>query len=145
MEQPFWIFTFLKCTGLPDFSCHIPPSENLGSSYPLWSNLLDTPVPTQTHTHLWSGNRFLPLEGQTWFQCRWILTPAFHHDILKSSVGLVAYSVQLMVLSPPLSHLHISQQAQSTVPSQADISIKHPSDRALQNNALNPRDRHITH
>lgn len=41
MEQQFWKFTCWKCTGLPDFSCHIPPSDNLGSSYSLWSGLSD--------------------------------------------------------------------------------------------------------
>ena len=79
-----------------------------------------------------------------WFQYQWMLTPDFHHDNLKSSVGLVAYSVQLMGVSTPLSHLHISQQAQSTVHSQTDISIKHPSHTAPQNNAFNPRDTHYT-
>lgn len=48
-----------------------------------------------------------------WFQYGGMLTPAFHHDILRPSMGHMAYSVQLMVVSPPLFHLHISHQAQS--------------------------------
>ena len=42
-----------------------------------------------------------------WFQYQWMLTPAFHHDILKPSMGHMAYSVQMMVVSPPLFHLLI--------------------------------------
>ena len=80
-----------------------------------------------------------------WFQYWGMLTSAFHHDILRPSMGHMAYSVQLMVVSPPLFHLHISHQAQSIVHSQTDISVKHPSDTAPQNNAVNPRDTHVTH
>ncbi|XP_059975099.1 cytochrome P450 4A11-like [Mesoplodon densirostris] len=41
-----------------------------------------------------SGNGLLVLEGHTWFQHRQMLTPAFHYDILKPYVGLMADSVQ---------------------------------------------------
>uniref|UniRef100_A0A8D1HRB0 Uncharacterized protein n=1 Tax=Sus scrofa TaxID=9823 RepID=A0A8D1HRB0_PIG len=39
----------------------------------------------------------LLLNGQTWFQRRRMLTPAFHYDILKPYVGLMAKSVQVML------------------------------------------------
>ncbi|XP_049550203.1 cytochrome P450 4A11-like [Orcinus orca] len=43
------------------------------------------------------GNGLLLLEGQTWFQHRRMLTPAFHYDILKPYVGLMADSVRVML------------------------------------------------
>ena len=145
MEQPFWKFTFLHCTGLPDFPCHIPPSDNLGSSYAVPSHPSDlSPWPPHT-PNCGPENGSLLLEGHMWFQYRGILTPVFHHNILKPSMGHMAYSVQMMVVSLPLFHLHISHQAQSTVHSQTNISVKHPSDTAPQINALSPRDTHITH
>lgn len=52
------------------------------------------------------GNGLLLLEEHVWFQHRRMLTPAFHYDILKPYVGLMADSVQVMLVSPPLSHLH---------------------------------------
>ncbi|XP_029069413.1 cytochrome P450 4A11-like isoform X2 [Monodon monoceros] len=45
----------------------------------------------------WIGNGLLVLEGQTWFQHRRMLTPAFHYDILKPYVGLMADSVRVML------------------------------------------------
>ncbi|XP_023975558.1 taurochenodeoxycholic 6 alpha-hydroxylase-like isoform X1 [Physeter macrocephalus] len=45
----------------------------------------------------WIGNGLLVLEGQTWFQHRRMLTPAFHYDILKPYMGLMAESVQVML------------------------------------------------
>ncbi|XP_040087881.1 cytochrome P450 4A11-like [Oryx dammah] len=45
----------------------------------------------------WIGTGLLLLEGQTWFQHRRMLTPAFHYDILKPCVGLMADSVQVML------------------------------------------------
>ncbi|XP_059939189.1 taurochenodeoxycholic 6 alpha-hydroxylase-like [Mesoplodon densirostris] len=45
----------------------------------------------------WIGNGLLLLEGQTWFQHRRMLTPAFHYDILKPYVGLMADSVRVML------------------------------------------------
>uniref|UniRef100_A0A8D1HPI3 Uncharacterized protein n=1 Tax=Sus scrofa TaxID=9823 RepID=A0A8D1HPI3_PIG len=44
-----------------------------------------------------SGCGLLLLNGQTWFQRRRMLTPAFHYDILKPYVGLMAKSVQVML------------------------------------------------
>uniref|UniRef100_A0A8C9BU61 Uncharacterized protein n=1 Tax=Phocoena sinus TaxID=42100 RepID=A0A8C9BU61_PHOSS len=60
----------------------------------------------------WIGNGLLVLEGQTWFQHRRMLTPAFHYDILKPYVGLMADSVRVMLdkweeLISPDSHLEI--------------------------------------
>ncbi|XP_033722978.1 taurochenodeoxycholic 6 alpha-hydroxylase-like isoform X1 [Tursiops truncatus] len=45
----------------------------------------------------WIGKGLLLLEGQTWFQHRRMLTPAFHYDILKPYVGLMADSVRVML------------------------------------------------
>ncbi|XP_059545662.1 cytochrome P450 4A11-like [Myotis daubentonii] len=45
----------------------------------------------------WIGYGLLLLNGQTWFQHRRMLTPAFHYDILKPYVGLMADSVQVML------------------------------------------------
>ncbi|XP_036698311.1 taurochenodeoxycholic 6 alpha-hydroxylase-like [Balaenoptera musculus] len=45
----------------------------------------------------WIGNGLLLLERQTWFQHRRMLTPAFHYDILKPYVGLMADSVRVML------------------------------------------------
>uniref|UniRef100_A0A4X1TCK1 Uncharacterized protein n=1 Tax=Sus scrofa TaxID=9823 RepID=A0A4X1TCK1_PIG len=44
-----------------------------------------------------SGCGLLLLNGQMWFQRRRMLTPAFHYDILKPYVGLMAKSVQVML------------------------------------------------
>ncbi|XP_057600283.1 taurochenodeoxycholic 6 alpha-hydroxylase-like isoform X2 [Hippopotamus amphibius kiboko] len=45
----------------------------------------------------WIGNGLLMLEGQRWFQHRRMLTPAFHYDILKPYVRLMADSVRVML------------------------------------------------
>ncbi|XP_045704469.1 cytochrome P450 4A11-like, partial [Phyllostomus hastatus] len=45
----------------------------------------------------WIGYGLLLLNGQTWFQHRRMLTPAFHYDILKSYVGIMANSVRVML------------------------------------------------
>ncbi|XP_065769695.1 cytochrome P450 4A25-like isoform X3 [Muntiacus reevesi] len=45
----------------------------------------------------WIGTGLLLLEGQTWFQHRRMLTPAFHYDILRPYVGLMADSVRVML------------------------------------------------
>uniref|UniRef100_A0A8C4LRG1 Uncharacterized protein n=1 Tax=Equus asinus TaxID=9793 RepID=A0A8C4LRG1_EQUAS len=44
-----------------------------------------------------SGYGLLLLNGQTWFQHRRMLTPAFHYNILKPYVGLMAESVRVML------------------------------------------------
>uniref|UniRef100_A0A3Q2LKS2 Cytochrome P450 4A11-like n=1 Tax=Equus caballus TaxID=9796 RepID=A0A3Q2LKS2_HORSE len=43
------------------------------------------------------GYGLLLLNGQTWFQHRRMLTPAFHYNILKPYVGLMAESVRVML------------------------------------------------
>ncbi|KAG8525078.1 Cytochrome P450 4A11, partial [Galemys pyrenaicus] len=48
---------------------------------------------------LGAGYGLLLLNGQPWFQHRRMLTPAFHYDILKPYVGLVADSVRVMLVS----------------------------------------------
>ena len=48
------------------------------------------------------GNGSLLLKGQMWFQYQWMLTPAFHYDILKPYVGIMADSVRVMLVSPSL-------------------------------------------
>ncbi|KAF3813225.1 hypothetical protein GH733_018825, partial [Mirounga leonina] len=45
----------------------------------------------------WIGYGLLMLNGQAWFQHRRMLTPAFHYDILKPYVGLMADSVRVML------------------------------------------------
>uniref|UniRef100_A0A8C4LQY7 Uncharacterized protein n=1 Tax=Equus asinus TaxID=9793 RepID=A0A8C4LQY7_EQUAS len=45
----------------------------------------------------WIGYGLLLLNGQTWFQHRRMLTPAFHYNILKPYVGLMAESVRVML------------------------------------------------
>ncbi|XP_062960404.1 cytochrome P450 4A11 isoform X1 [Cynocephalus volans] len=45
----------------------------------------------------WIGQGLLLLHGETWFQHRRMLTPAFHYDILKPYVGLMANSVRVML------------------------------------------------
>lgn len=58
----------------------------------------------------------LLLNGQTWFQHRRMLTPAFHYDILKPYVGLMADSVQVMLVSSNPAHLHSHPQHNSQSP-----------------------------
>ncbi|XP_077005871.1 cytochrome P450 4A11 [Tamandua tetradactyla] len=45
----------------------------------------------------WIGYGLLLLNGQKWFQHRRLLTPAFHSDILKPYVGLMADSVRVLL------------------------------------------------
>ncbi|KAM6173608.1 cytochrome P450 4A6-like isoform 1-T1 [Erethizon dorsatum] len=45
----------------------------------------------------WIGYGLLLLNGQTWFQHRRMLTPAFHYDILKPYVEITANSVRVML------------------------------------------------
>ncbi|XP_072505433.1 cytochrome P450 4A25-like isoform X2 [Notamacropus eugenii] len=45
----------------------------------------------------WIGEGLLVLNGPVWFQHRRLLTPAFHYDILKPYVALMADSVQVML------------------------------------------------
>ncbi|NP_113793.2 cytochrome P450 4A12 [Rattus norvegicus] len=45
----------------------------------------------------WIGYGLLLLNGQTWFQHRRMLTPAFHYDTLKPYVGIMADSVRIML------------------------------------------------
>ncbi|GAB1288761.1 Cytochrome P450 4A14 [Apodemus speciosus] len=45
----------------------------------------------------WIGNGLLLLNGKKWFQHRRMLTPAFHYDILKPYVKIMADSVNIML------------------------------------------------
>ncbi|KAB0337790.1 hypothetical protein FD754_024988, partial [Muntiacus muntjak] len=77
-----------------------------------------------TNLKPWIGKGLLLLEGQTWFQHRRMLTPAFHYDILKPYVGLMADSVRVMLdewekLVSQDSHLeifgHVSSMTLDTI------------------------------
>uniref|UniRef100_A0A8D1QQU1 Uncharacterized protein n=1 Tax=Sus scrofa TaxID=9823 RepID=A0A8D1QQU1_PIG len=58
----------------------------------------ETPIHMGENPPSWvHGNGLLLLDGQAWFQHRRMLTPAFHHDILKPYVRLMADSVQVML------------------------------------------------
>ncbi|XP_055258182.1 cytochrome P450 4A24-like [Moschus berezovskii] len=76
------------------------------------------------HLKAWIGTGLLLLEGQTWFQHRRMLTLAFHYDILKPYVGIMADSVRAMLdkweeLVSQDSHLeifgHISSMTLDTI------------------------------
>ncbi|XP_055258186.1 taurochenodeoxycholic 6 alpha-hydroxylase-like [Moschus berezovskii] len=76
------------------------------------------------HLKPWIGSGLLLLEGQTWFQHRRMLTPAFHYDILKPYVGIMADSVRAMLdkweeLASQDSHLeifgHVSSMTLDTI------------------------------
>ncbi|XP_035108567.1 cytochrome P450 4A11-like [Callithrix jacchus] len=61
----------------------------------------------------WIGYGLLLLNGQTWFQHQWMLTPAFHYDILKPYVVLMVNSMRVMLMSPCLSPLHTQTSGRS--------------------------------
>lgn len=62
-----------------------------------------------------------------------MLTPAFHYDILKPDVGLLADFVQVMLASLSLSHLYApTQSTTKKVYWQTCVSFTHPSDTAMQ-------------
>uniref|UniRef100_A0A8C4M4J8 Uncharacterized protein n=1 Tax=Equus asinus asinus TaxID=83772 RepID=A0A8C4M4J8_EQUAS len=77
----------------------------------------------------WIGYGLLLLNGQTWFQHGRMLTPAFHYNILKPYVGLMADSVQVMLVSQSLSPSQAHTQHNSQSPLQTQVSLR-PSDQA---------------
>ncbi|KAM4805286.1 cytochrome P450 4A11-like isoform X1 [Urocitellus parryii] len=62
----------------------------LGRSDPKTHNIYRIVAP-------WIGYGLLLLNGETWFQHRRMLTPAFHYDILKLYVRIMADSVRVML------------------------------------------------
>ncbi|NP_001424386.1 cytochrome P450 4A22 isoform 3 [Homo sapiens] len=88
------------------------------------------------------GYGLLLLNGQTWFQHRRMLTPAFHNDILKPYVGLMADSVRVMLDkweellgqdSPLEVFQHVSLMTLDTIMKsafshQGSIQVDRPSD-----------------
>ncbi|KAM8935317.1 cytochrome P450 4A11-like isoform 2-T2 [Lycaon pictus] len=89
----------------------------------------------------WIGYGLLLLNGETWFQHRRMLTPAFHYDILKPYVRLMADSVQVMLdkweeLLSQNSHLeifdHVSLMTLDTIMKCAfSYQGNHQADRSL--------------
>ncbi|XP_013844289.1 cytochrome P450 4A6 isoform X2 [Sus scrofa] len=104
------------------------------------------PKLTDVHKFLspWIGYGLLLSDGQTWFQHRRMLTPAFHYDILKPYVNLMADSVKVMLdkweqLVTQDSHLeifgHVSLMTLDTVMKcafsyQGSVQTDRPSDPA---------------
>ncbi|XP_062960406.1 cytochrome P450 4A11 isoform X3 [Cynocephalus volans] len=92
----------------------------------------------------WIGQGLLLLHGETWFQHRRMLTPAFHYDILKPYVGLMANSVRVMLDkleeligqdSPVEIFQHVSLMTLDTIMKcafshQGSIQLDRPSDQA---------------
>uniref|UniRef100_A0A8D2EBI6 Cytochrome P450 family 4 subfamily A member 11 n=1 Tax=Theropithecus gelada TaxID=9565 RepID=A0A8D2EBI6_THEGE len=92
----------------------------------------------------WIGYGLLLLNGQTWFQHRRMLTPAFHYDILKAYVALMADSVRVMLDkwekllgqdSPLEVFQHVSLMTLDTIMKcafshQGSIQVDRPSDPA---------------
>uniref|UniRef100_A0A8D2E7E7 Cytochrome P450 family 4 subfamily A member 11 n=1 Tax=Theropithecus gelada TaxID=9565 RepID=A0A8D2E7E7_THEGE len=90
----------------------------------------------------WIGYGLLLLNGQTWFQHRRMLTPAFHYDILKPYVALMADSVRVMLDkwekllgqdSPLEVFQHVSLMTLDTIMKcafshQGSIQVDRPSD-----------------
>ncbi|KAF5923205.1 hypothetical protein HPG69_012295, partial [Diceros bicornis minor] len=90
-----------------------------------------------THTSISGlGYGLLLLNGQTCFQHRRMLTSAFHYDILKPYVGLMADSIRVMLVSPSLSPAHTHTHHNSQSPLQTHVSLRHPSDTGTQNNIM---------
>ena len=84
--------------------------------YPV-APLIQAPRPPYTPI-CGSWTVLLLLEEQTWFQHRQMLTPAFHYDILKPYLGLMADSVEGMLVSSSLvtcTCSHPAQLAKSTL------------------------------
>uniref|UniRef100_A0A452FMD7 Taurochenodeoxycholic 6 alpha-hydroxylase-like n=1 Tax=Capra hircus TaxID=9925 RepID=A0A452FMD7_CAPHI len=59
----------------------------------------------------WIGTGLLLLEGQTWFQHRRMLTPAFHYDILKPYVGIMQSRVNHPSLHRTSGRSFVSQDS----------------------------------
>ncbi|KAB0361226.1 hypothetical protein FD754_005382 [Muntiacus muntjak] len=78
--------------------------EQMRGTLPAGDNLPLEYMPLDPKAHIayrylkpWIGTGLLLLEGQSWFQHWRMLTPAFHYDILKPYVGLMADSVRVML------------------------------------------------
>ena len=115
--------TLLICIGLPDL-------PRMPFSYTGYSQILGTclGIPLPTHPHYDPGYGLLLLNGQSWLKHWRRLTPAFHYDILKPYMGLMADSVRVMLISP--SHPHLHTHTHSTVHRidyQAGVSLRYSS------------------
>ena len=95
-----------------------------------------------SHSHLCTGRGLLLLDGQTWFQHRRMLTPAFHYDILKPYTEIMADSVRVMLVSLvcvcvcPLSLFVFHSDAYNPFTTQTQILLFTiiPSDTVTWNN-----------
>ncbi|XP_043818614.1 cytochrome P450 4A6-like isoform X3 [Dromiciops gliroides] len=89
----------------------------------------------------WIGEGLLILNGPVWFQHRRLLTPAFHYDILKPYVALMADSVRVMLnkwekLSNQGSSLEVFEHVSlMTLDTLMKCAFSHQSNCQIERNA----------
>nr|XP_048309383.1 cytochrome P450 4A10-like isoform X3 [Myodes glareolus] len=102
-SPPFhWFFGHKQFEGDQEIPLFMKAVESFPSAFPrwVWGNQAYFIVYDPDYIKLIlgrSGYGLLLLNGQSWFQHRRMLTPAFHYDILKPYVKTMADSVRLML------------------------------------------------